>query len=130
MGLSAHVVSSDFITDDTLNEFCVGNGGVLIDEANKTYSFTYEHGNLWVTALGDEEPLSEDEIKEYELMLGKMPQSQILFEVGWASGSEQEYLKLVLKMMEKWNCIVCDLNEKLVSREGVKSRLEAILKSS
>ncbi|MDE1465720.1 hypothetical protein [Spartinivicinus poritis] len=125
MGLSAYLVLSDELTNEIFCEFCTKNNGVFIAESD-SYSFSEEKGNVWVSVLGDEEPVSGEEIEQYSRLLCAPPRTQILFEVGWESKSEAMYLELALKMMTAWNGILCDLNENFLTKADVEIRLKAI----
>lgn len=117
MSDAAMIISTSNISNVELKSFAVSLGGLPVPQEKSNFVISDGDGSVW---LGVQPPelmsaLYDDEIlNDWNQALGGKPVSIIELQIGHSDKSYQLYLYIALKLGERWNLILDDIDENIL----------------
>lgn len=131
MSDSAMVILPCEISNSELGEFVESLGGSLVPEEQANFVISDGAASVWLgiqprimtTGLYDVETLND-----WEKALGEKPRSIIELQLGHSGLCYQLYVYIVYRMGKKWQLILDDIDDSIVTYSEVVDKYQAVNK--
>lgn len=131
MADSVMIISSDVLTVEKFQEFIRSNGGSIKFGNFPRGGITEGESDIWLAILPKDifESFYDDEdIHEWKSVLRGTPQTLIEVRGDHTQKSRLMYLKVFLSFGKLWNCILQDIDDKLLTCDLVRKNYGDILR--
>lgn len=125
MSLSAMIITSEHINNDMLGEFINSLGGRLVPEESDSYVVSEGDSSIWVGIQDSKfakDFYDEQTIQEWRSKLNGVPVSIIELELDHTDGSQLLYLRVAYEFAKKWNSILDDIDDEVISSEELTEK--------
>jgi len=129
MAESVSIITSEIVSTKDLSELCLSMGGWLVDGGVvETYGINSGDTNVWISIQQDwaTEMLRDEEFDNAcENILGAAPKTFIEMQRGRGSKQGRLYIYIAYVFSKKWNVVLCDIDERILSPAEIEARCAA-----
>ncbi|UOF15323.1 hypothetical protein IEQ11_01255 [Lysobacter capsici] len=129
MGLSASIITSEFVCSKELGEFCFSIGGWLVEGGGGgRYGVNNGDTNVWLAIQSEwmtEMLYDQDFDNACAKILCAPPKVVIEMECGRGSKQDSLYVYVAYMFSKKWNIVLCDIDERILSPAEIEARCAA-----